>query len=643
MLWDDMTTANGTTLDVGAADRPGMMNPWRRCGLLLLCWLLAITLGAARAWAARHMVNADGLSYLDLADAWREGRWHDAINAYWSPGYSWLLAIALELVHTSPYWEAAAAHLVNLLGYLLALATFHYFWMGLFRHIESWWQSSDLRERLCFPEWAWITVGYALCVWLLLDYIGLNILTPDVYVAAFIFLDVGLIVRIRSNRAGWGLFLILGISLGLGYLTKAILLPMASMFIVTTLLAAPRLLWVIPRLMLTVAVCVALGGPWVWAMTEQKGRFTTGDTGKLSFAFHINGFQPWDVWQGEPAPRGLRVSPASSPAERNPDQTPQGTHSCRAKHPARWVLEKPAVFEFATPIPGTYPLWYDPSYWHEGAQPYFSPRQQLQVLTQQLGVYFNLLCKDQGMIAIILLSLLLVRGEWTRITREALSMWWVALPVLAGLGAYALIRVESRYIAPFLIPLWAVILLLVRLPRSDAYNRLINCSATAILIGLLSMIGYSSVTACKEAAGDAWRRKESTRHQDWVTAQEMLKAGLKPGDQVGHIGQGLRGWSYWARLAGVRITAEVRPEESFWLADDAARTRVLDAFANLDTHDKTGSKGVRAIVARREPPNERLFGLPYDFAPGWQRVPNTRFHIRFLNQPTSAPASRPGS
>jgi hypothetical protein len=110
------------------------------------------------------------------------------------------------------------------------------------------------------------------------------------------------------------------------------------------------------------------------------------------------------------------------------------------------------------------------------------------------------------------------------------------------------------------------------------------------------------------------------------------------GDHVGHVGQALKSWSYWARLASVRITAELRPGESFWLADDATRSRVLDAFRNAGEKVR-----LKEAAPRKQEVGERPFGLPYDFAPGWQPVGKTGFYIHTLNAPLSAPAPQPST
>ena len=46
-------------------------------------------------------------------------------------------------------------------------------------------------------------------------------------------------------------------------------------------------------------------------------------------------------------------------------------------HPSRKILDTPPIYEFATPVKGTLPIWYDPSYWTEGAVPRVSLKREL--------------------------------------------------------------------------------------------------------------------------------------------------------------------------------------------------------------------------------------------------------------------------
>src|SRR6266516_3640234 len=94
--------------------------------LRILCWCVALILGAAEAWATRFSRNPDGISYLDIGDAYWRGDWHNAINAYWSPLYSLILGLFIKVLRPTPHWEYSLEHLVNFLIYVAALASFEF-------------------------------------------------------------------------------------------------------------------------------------------------------------------------------------------------------------------------------------------------------------------------------------------------------------------------------------------------------------------------------------------------------------------------------------------------------------------------------------------------------------------------------------
>src|SRR4051794_8640014 len=98
--------------------------------------LVAVFLGALYAWQGRNVMNVDGIAYLDIADAYRHANWTDAINAYYSPLYSWLLAGWLWLWHPSMYQEAFYVHILNFAVYLWTLLTFDQFLQQLLHEIE---------------------------------------------------------------------------------------------------------------------------------------------------------------------------------------------------------------------------------------------------------------------------------------------------------------------------------------------------------------------------------------------------------------------------------------------------------------------------------------------------------------------------
>src|SRR5215208_1289032 len=78
----------------------------------------AVTLSAAVAalhcWLYRHqLVNLDAVSYLEIARDYAHGDFAGALNGYWSPLYSWVLALAWVMVDPSPAREYLMLHVVN--------------------------------------------------------------------------------------------------------------------------------------------------------------------------------------------------------------------------------------------------------------------------------------------------------------------------------------------------------------------------------------------------------------------------------------------------------------------------------------------------------------------------------------------------
>src|SRR5205085_1512927 len=105
-----------------------------------LCWLVALALGLLQAWGRRHAsaeglryLGADSISYLDLGDAYARGDWAQAINAMWSPCYSWLLGLTLRIFKPTSYQEFTTARLLNFGIYSAALAAFAFCLHALLR------------------------------------------------------------------------------------------------------------------------------------------------------------------------------------------------------------------------------------------------------------------------------------------------------------------------------------------------------------------------------------------------------------------------------------------------------------------------------------------------------------------------------
>src|SRR6266542_1198976 len=132
------------------------------------------------------------------------------------------------------------------------------------------------------------------------------------------------------------------------------MLPLAPMFILVGLFFAGGLRKAWMRSAPALLGLVLVAGPFIVALSAARHRLTFGDAGKLNYLWHVNRL-PIFHWQGD---------------------TRYGT----PRHPTRKIFEHPAVYEFGSPLNATYPPWYDPSYWYEGATPRFELSQQMPAL-----------------------------------------------------------------------------------------------------------------------------------------------------------------------------------------------------------------------------------------------------------------------
>jgi hypothetical protein len=559
--------------------------------LIAMLWLMGIVFGALHAWAARHDMGADGMSYLDMGDAYLRGDWSMAINAYWSPFYSWLLGLAMVVLKPSPYWEFPVVHLVNFVIYSFALGCFHFFLLEVIRYHRSVGSSGNRYATL--PKWAWLMLGYALFMWSSLNLISLSSVTPDMCVAAFAYLSAALLLRIRRGSPTWPTFVFLGLVLGFAYLAKTAMFPLAFIFLGLSVFSVGDFRRAGPRVLVASLVFLSLAGPFIAAISIAKGRVTLGDSGKLNYAWMVSGTK-YRYWQGEPHSTG-------SPS-----------------HPVRKIFDEPAIYEFGTPIGGTYPFRYDSSYWYEGVVPRFDLKGQVKVLVRALRTYFNIFFDLAGVLVVGSLILYFMgRRRWMAI-KDIAQYWVLLVPGIAALAMYSLVHALPRYVGPFVVLLWAGVFCGVRLPDSHESRRLVACVIVAISLVTIVKIAAPTAQVIYDSGRDLIGGRDAWADVHWQVADSLSRMGIQPGDQVALIGLG--GRAYWARLARVRIVAEIPQAEEkefqeadkFWGANDFVKSQVIKAFT------RTGAK---VIVAR----------VPSDaFTTGWQRIGSTDYYAYIL-------------
>jgi hypothetical protein len=530
----------------------------------LLHWLrgIAIALALIHVWANRYDMNPDAISYLDIGDNYVKGDWHHALNAYWSPLYSWILGVALRVVRPSMQWEFPLVHAMAFVHFLLALAAFEYFLRGLQRAREPMRETPDASFAQANDEsWPWLVIGYTLFVWSSLRLVTLDVLSPDMLVTALVYVAAGILVRARLGDTRKRRFVLLGLVLGVAYLSKAAMFPIGFAFVVAAGLAVGQRRPGAARSLIALVVFLAVASPFITAISVSKGRFTFSDAGRLAYTWFVDGRTNSTNWQGEPKGTGV-------PA-----------------HPTRVLRATPTVYEYATPVAGTWPPWYDASYWNEGVKPRVQIGPQVWIVVQNLAKYATTF-------AAIIATLLVVGVMTGRSAIPGLrSMLYLIVPSAAGLALYALVLVEGRYVAAFIVVL-TMAALAGMLPHETARvaPRLLPSLAVALAVALL----LPSIDLTYDESSHVLRALagRDDRNETAISAMSMRKLGLRPGDAVGRIGTGF--YDYWARLARVRIIAEVPDSDvgQFWAADSATQQEVLQAFARA---------GAKAVVAQSVP------------------------------------------
>jgi len=553
--------------------------------LTLGFWILAIVLGFFHSWADHHDIpNPDGLSYLDIANAYVRGDWQTAINSYWSPLYSWLIALAFRLIRPSAYWEFSVVRLVNFAIYIFALACFS-FLIGQLRQFND--NIADDLERtklVSLPDWAWPALGYPVFIWSSLYVTPIAMVTPDLLVGAFVFLAAALLLQIRRRRHVVVSFILLGATLGFGYLAKSVMFPLAFVFLGVSLFSVGNLWKGFQRVLVAFGVFVLIAGPFIFAISRAKGRMTFGESGRLTHSWNVAGI--------------------SNIHSKGP-----------LTHPPRRIFDNPPIYEFGEPISGTYPLWYDPSYWNEGLASRVNPRAQIEAIVKNLSVYYELLFTNvhYGLL-IVFFTLYLVSGRRWMLVPDLARYSDLIIFVLVALGGYAVVSVNKRYVEAFLVLMWLVLFSGLRLSDTAASKRLMTYAISVLMVMMTLTVVGSSAAEAYLATRNLIAGEDVSTHPHWQVAEGLHQMGVEPGDKVAVVGDSFG--AFWAHLAGLKIVADVTfgDAELFWRTDASQRARAIDALAKTEA---------KAIVADRPK-------LSAEDSGSWRKIDDTEYYVYML-------------
>ena len=530
-------------------------------------WTVTLCVWLAEALAARGPLDADAISYLNIAHSCLGGNWHALVNGWWSPGYPFLLTIWLKIFHPSVFQEARAMHLFAFFSLLVALLSFEYF-LSVFQMFckQREEQEIEAKGEALSEDAVWL-MGYSLFFWITTFFTPPSLEQPDILVFILYLIASALCVQL-SYRQEWWRYALLGLVLGLGYLVKAVMLPIGFVFLFALFCQKGR--WtILPRLVLSTAIFVAVSLPFCLELSRSKGHFTFSDVGTLAYR-HVMGF---DVETQPP-------SAASVPAA------------------------TPHVADYSSMIQlGTYPPWADPSYGFKGAPFRFDFRRQVERTHVVLRGYFDIYVVRLGALFCGLLVLVFL-GEVRLFASRFLRQVVLWLPAVAGLAFYATMRFDDRFLAGYTIALFAACIASLRIGELPGKPNLAGSVALAVSSVLF-------VQAAVQAGHEGIKLLRQAQHADWQVADALHRVGIKPEDRVSYMGYTLGDHS-WAYVAGTRIVAEIPEEDvsNFWAAGNARRAEVLRWIE---------STGAKALVTHEVPE----MAMPM----GWRRVGDTDYYI----------------
>ncbi|MBI5250276.1 MAG: hypothetical protein HY912_12345 [Desulfomonile tiedjei] len=504
-------------------------------------WTTGILAGAVLTYTTRFFLNTDGVNYIELGEAFNVRGWPGLVNLTTSPAYAFLLGSVQELLHTNPTNELTQLKVVNFVGLLLAMVGCEMFVWQVQRHMDQAEQNGELLlHRPVMLLLIYGTFLVAALVW-----VKVRTIAPELFVFALVLAAMTVILRIRQAPAEHCTSWLLGVTMGIGYLTKSFFLPFSAVFLFLAGLCAGSLKKAIFTISVGISVMLLIGAPLMFGLTNKIGRFSYGEAGNFNYAKLVSG-------------RGVPIHP-----------------------PTKLNLE-PKVLYFKDGPGGTFPGGFDLAYWSLGVYPVFELDTQLTVLARNV---LRLFSQDPWFfffVAIWFVSQSLLGSLRIGRVLPPSLMTILAVPALAGIGLFCLVEMEIRYCAPFV---FLGLVALFACPRYRPDSKSVPRYAVIGSLGLAAvMIAQLGLTVVDESIRGLYSTDTKLSYQDrfleQVRVKDFLKkSGLKTGDYTAVVGSPHH---YWARMAGVRIMAEIPDVHGFLSTDQSRRRTALKSLAEVD-------------------------------------------------------------
>ena len=591
------------------------MNPSRLRKFALLYPVLLILCGIGYAKYDSYRIDGDAVAFMDIADALRAHDFALVINGYWNPMYAGTLAIGQSIAHPSRVNELQIFYWMNFWIFVACIFACIYFVRSLVLLRERYGANTTTPPVLSPP--ALTLLALALLFFGFQRELSLGAVRADALLLFFIFLAASFLLRLQATQR-FLFYPLLGIALGLAYLTKSFaFLP--SAFLLTTIFVfgltrkSTQRTRILSGAILAGILFATIAGPYILAISKQRGRFTTGESARLNYSFFIDNTGRWHEWHSGDL----------------------GHATATFKHHEQLIVDTPPVYSYARHPIGTYPLWFDPSYWTDTLQPHFWLKGHILRFLRNIVVFIRFLVGHLE--ALVVLAVLLLTGcFFPRQRRDWLPFLPVALLGLLMIAIYFPIDLQDRYLTGafllFLLPLFAML-------RSSSATKTSTqpstqtptqpfTQTTAIASALTLLLAGLAVADAAADLGFRRRTLSTTGYPRGAYSKEIYPAaqglndlGIGYGQTVACFGDAACYTDhYWARIADTPIRAEIEVPDggdpnAFWQANAAHHDEIIAALR---------ARNITAIVGYFEPSG--------NIPAGWHQLGTSDVYAYPLNQ-----------
>lgn len=210
-------------------------------------------------------MNTDAVAYLRIARYYADGNFNLAVNSYWGPLFSWLVA-PLLLIGLDPL--IAARIVMAISAIIFYFACDHFFKRCSVK--EEWGAAGRL------------VAGVASLIW------SVQQITPDLLMSGFLTLAASKIIPDNRESNGYN-WLFTGIFSGLAFLTKPVAFPISIMFVglflaIVFVCERHKFFSALKAAIKITVVFLVIAIPWITAVSMKYGKFTITSSAIIAHA-----------------------------------------------------------------------------------------------------------------------------------------------------------------------------------------------------------------------------------------------------------------------------------------------------------------------------------------------------------------------